>query len=366
VKPWWSGSIVALAAVLLAACGGGSSGGQSTATSSESDSPTATAELDSTAAPESPELRFGVAGFIPPNWPNPSNADWSDLFESFSETGDLIGVYTGWADSPQTEGEIPAVVRTAFEIARQQDLVPVVAIGTTSDSPTGVVPSIDWSNQAQVDRFIATVVAIAETYEPEYLAIGGEVNRLWESDPEAFGAFVAGYRLAYSAAKDASPTTRVFTVFQLEMLRGDAFLAGNSDSREPQWPLIDQFEGALDLVGFTSYPFLDYETPGVIPDGYYAALPEQLGLPVLITEIGWPSAPLAAAPQSTYGGSPEEQTEFVTNIPRLVGPGVEGLLWSFPNDVGTSVSGPFESVALRSNNGTAKPALAAWQSLLNE
>lgn len=352
--------------MLLVACGGGSPDGQSTPTSSESDNPTATIESDSTASPGSPEARFGVAGFIPPNWPNPSNADWSALFESFSETGELVGVYTGWADSPQTEGEMPAVVRTAFDIAGQHDLVPVVAIGTTSDSPTGVVPSVDWSDQAQVDRFIAAVVVIAETYAPDYLAIGGEVNRLWESDPEAFRAFVAGYRLAYAAAREASPKTRVFTIFQLEMMRGDAFLAGNSESREPQWQLIDHFDGAMDLVGFTSYPFLDYETPAAIPDGYYAALPEQLGLPVLITEIGWPSAPLAAAPQSTYGGSPEEQTEFVANIRRLIGPGIEGLLWSFPNDVGTSGSGPFESVALRSNSGAPKPALAAWQSLLNE
>ncbi len=356
---------LAFLAVVVASCGSESSpnGATPDPTASSSTAPASVTPSGSpTAAPE-PGPRYGVAGFVPPNWPSPSNDDWATLFDSFSETGPLIGVYTNWTDSPATEGEVPAVIRTAFDIAGRQDLVPVVALGTASDSPTGVTPTIDWSDQAQVERFLAAVTAVASTYQPEYLAIGGEINRLWESDPAAFDQFMTGYRLAYDAAKVASPETRVFTIFQLEMLRGDAFLAGNSESREPAWRLIDQFAGALDLVGFTSYPFLDFETPSAIPAGYYAELPGQLGLPVLITEIGWPSAPLAAAPGSAYGGSPEEQAEFIETLPALLGPGVEGLLWSFPYDIGAAISGPFESVALRESTGAPKPALAAWQAL---
>lgn len=350
-------------AALLVSCSDGTSTNPSPSTTAAAGGTQTTASPSSEPTSAATELRLGVAGFIPPNWPSPSNDDWATLFASFSETGPLIGVYTNWTDSPAAEGEIPAVIRTAFDIAARQDLVPVVALGVSSDSEGGVTPTIDWSNTAQVGRFLAAVTAVASNYEPEYLAIGGEVNRLWETDPAAFEDFVTGYRLAYDAAKAASPETRVFTIFQLEMLRGDAFLAGNSESREPAWHLIDQFAGALDLVGFTSYPFFDFETPAAIPDGYYAELAIRLGFPVLITEIGWPSAPLAAAPGSTYGGSPEEQSELIEAIPRLIGPGVEGLLWSFPYDIGQGSAGPFESVALREANGTPKPALTTWQAL---
>jgi len=41
---------------------------------------------------------------------------------------------------------------------------------------------------------------------------------------------------------------------------------------------------------------------------------------------------------------------------------VRAELWSFPNDLGSDFGNTaFESVSLRANDGTAKPALAEWQ-----
>jgi hypothetical protein len=34
-----------------------------------------------------------------------------------------------------------------------------------------------------------------------------------------------------------------------------------------------------------------------------------------------------------------------------------------PNDVGDFETAPFKTIALRTNDGTPKPALAAWQTL---
>ncbi len=308
---------------------------------------------------------FGVAGLIPPNWPTPSDDDYATLFASFAETGPLVGVYLNWRDAGAPPGEIPQAVELAFLLRDQQGITPVIAIGATEELGAGQVgPTVDWADPLQRQGFIDVAVAIATTYEAPYLAIGGEVNRLWESSPVDFGAFVDLYRETYDAVKAARPETMVFTIFQLEFMKGEGFLSGHAANREPQWDLVDEFEGKLDLIGFTTYPFFDFHSPADIPADYYTQLADRFDIPIAFTEIGWPSAPLSSAPDSPYGGSPEEQVDFIERLPGLwAGLEVALALWAFPNDVGPSAGPAFETVALRDSTGDPKPALAAWQSL---
>ncbi|MEX2080691.1 MAG: hypothetical protein WEC33_03670 [Dehalococcoidia bacterium] len=306
---------------------------------------------------------FGVAGFIPPNFPDSSSEDYETLFDSFEETGPLFGVYLNWRDEGAQPGEIPEAVRTAFQLAEDKGIVPVVAIGAARDVPGGAVePTVDWDDPAERQGFIAVAVAIATEYEAPYLALGGEVNRLWETSPADFDAFVALYLEAYDAVKAARPETTVFTIFQLEYMKGEGFLSGQAEMREPEWELIEMFEGKLDLVGFTTYPFFDFTSPADIPQDYYREVAERVGKPIALTEIGWPSAPLSSAPMSDYGGSPAEQVEFVERLPVLfAGATVSMAVWAFPYDIGGAIGEAFESVSLRENNGTPKAALEAWQ-----
>lgn len=304
-----------------------------------------------------PATLYGVAGLIPPNHPDPSDADWATLFTQFSETGRLIGVYQGYENAAEP-------VAVAFNLASSEGLIPVVGIGVKRDTPGGgAALTIDPADPAQRQAFIAAVVALAEDHDIEYLLIDTEVDRIHADDPAAFDAFVDLYSETYDAVKAVSPGTKVFTAFQLEELRGEALLTGRD--WEERWHLIDAFGDRLDLVGFTSYPFFDYEDPGVIPGDYYAdAAIHAGGRPIAITELGWPSAPLSSAPQSGYGGSEAEQAAFIQRFGELIeGLEVEIVLWAFPNDVGPGVNPAFEYLSLRTNGGAAKPALAAWQRL---
>lgn len=308
---------------------------------------------------------WGVASVIPPHYPSPAGADYARLFASYTETGTLAGVYLNWADSPADEGGVPRGVASLQQAVASRGIRLVVALGTTRDEGSGLVSTVNWADAAQRQRFMDTVKNVATQIQPPYLAIGVEVNRLWEADPAAFEQFVDGYREAYTVAKRASPGTRVFTVFQLEMMNGKAFLMGGKDARQPEWDLLAKFNGALDAVGFTSYPFLDYDTPAAIPQTYYVDASQKAGLPVVLTELGWPSRPLSSAPDSTFGGSPAEQLQFVQAIPSLLkGSNVRAVLWSFPFDLGQGAPVTFESVALRENDGTEKPALPAWRGVV--
>jgi hypothetical protein len=230
---------------------------------------------------------IGIAGLIPANFPDSSEEDWLNLYESLPETGELLGVYTSWTDSEEAEGEIPGVVDAAFVFAEEYDFIPLVALGTYRDAVIGEVETtITWTDAEQVSRFRQIAVGIAEQYQPSYLALGNEINRHYDHDPHGFTAFVAAYSDIYDAIKDVSPGTLVFTIFQLETLRGAGYLTGTSEGRQSHWELLDMFGVRLDLAVFTTYPYFDYTSPADIPDDYYAAIAERTDLPIAFSEIG--------------------------------------------------------------------------------
>ncbi len=347
----------AVAAVLVAAsCGtsAGSPGAAPTSQGTSAPSPT----------PDGCALQLGVAGLIPPHFPSSSAADWTAMYENLHETGPLLGVYTNWSDSAEKAGQVPGSVATAFGLAPTYGFTPFVALGFTRDvAGGGVASTIDWTDPAQKEQAQQAAVEVARRFEPAYLGLGVEVNRLYESDPAGFDSYVAAYVEIYEAVKAASSSTLVFPVFQLEMTRGGGYLMGDSDTRRPEWSLLERFAGHMDLAAFTTYPFLDFASPVALPDDYYSEIAAHTAVPLAFTEIGWPSAPLSTAPTSEYGGTPDEQAAFVTRLAELTrGLDVRAELWSFPDDLNPDFGNPaFTSVSLRSNDGTPKLALALWE-----
>ena len=203
---------------------------------------------------------------------------------------------------------------------------------------------------------------VAENYHPPYFALGVEVNRFYEEDPASFDAYLSLYAEMYEAIKAASPQTLVFPVFQYEKMRGGVFFSGDRRA-QPEWNLLDKFNGNMDLVAFTTYPFLLYATPADLPIDYYSEIKQYTSQRIAFTEIGWPSEPLSVASDSPFGGSTDEQVEFVQRFFSLTSSlPLELALWSFPHDIGSSFNPAFTSVSLRENDGTPKPALEVWQS----
>ncbi len=311
-----------------------------------------------TAAPRGPQ--YGIAGVIARNFPNSSQGDWEALYTSLSATGDLLGVYTNWSDSDATKGEVPRAVATHFELGKRYNFTPLTGIGAHRDVGAGVEQTVKWTDPADRAKFQQTLVAIAQQYKPAYLFVGNEVNRTFDRDPAAFAGYVEAYLAAYDAIKAVSPNTLVFPVFQYELLLGKAFLMGGSETRKPQWDLLARFGTKMDAIGLTTYPYLDYGLPANVPDNYYTQIATHTKVPVIFTEIGWPSAALPKAPSSEHGGTPQEQEAFVRRFFTLTADvQVKAALWFCPNDI-VNVFPDFGSIALRQVDGTPKPALAAW------
>jgi hypothetical protein len=296
---------------------------------------------------------IGTAGFVPKNYPNSADEDWQALFESLPEYGEWFGVYAGWNDKP--EDGMPKQIHAAFALQKQYGITPIIAIGIEPDSLSQSEADEYFVNNRSA--FVATAQAIAQTYQPSYLALGVEINRLYEKSPNGFEAFVETYMEAYAEIKQASPSTKVFPIFQWDYLRGKATLSGKV--HEKKLELREHFIGKMDVIGYTAYPFLEYNTSDEIPDEYFSEMPFE-GLPILITETGWPSKPIAG-----IEGDEESQKDYLIRL--LSGTKsleVEGMIWVFPHASKLPVGGGlFDNVSMKENDGTPKLVWEYWQAL---
>lgn len=354
--------LLAVFALVLSACAQDDEAG--------TQSPSATIDGDgsATAAPEAPAgPQFGSAGLIPRHFPDSEDADWVAMYEGAPEVGPLIGVYGDWLDDNTSPGEVPTVFRAGYAAAdRFGSFTPVIGLGFANDEPlTGALtPSVDWTNATEVANFTAVATSIAEEYEPGFIVMGAEINRIWEQHPATYDAFVAAWPAIYDAMKAASPGTEIGIGYQLELMRGGGFLTGAP--HEAHWQLLDGVREHADFIAFSTYPYLDYESPDDIPVDYYEEAAAQAGLPVAFSEMGWPSRPLSNFPDSGYGGSEAEQVAFAERFLEMIEPlDVRFALWSFQHDIGTTGGPAFESVAVRENDGTPKPVIEVWRAASN-
>lgn len=296
-------------------------------------------------------FKIGTAGYIPRNFPNSSQEDWVDFFNSVPELGDVFGVYTAWNSPPLDDNGVPDQIRTGVELCRQNGLTPLIAVGYDIHEV-----NTDYF-ELNADAFQKVVLKAVEEYEPDYLSIGVEVNNLYvEHNLELFNEFVQFYNETYDLVKSISPNTKVFTIFQLEYMKGAAYYSGRT--MQPNWFLINSFGDKLDLIGFTVYPSMNYNKLEDLPGDYLTSIKEYTGdKNIIISEMGWPT-------KSEYIiGSEETQVEFlnmVLNASKELN--LEVLIQPFMHDFNVGID-IFEGIGLKNNNGSEKLLYNTWMEL---
>jgi len=161
------------------------------------------------------------------------------------------------------------------------------------------------------------------------------------------------------STKAVSPDTKVGMTFQLEMLKG---LGGNTGWMfVPQWPIVDALVsgGRIDVLGFTSYPYLHHDALADVPADYYDEIAMHWTGPVAFSEIGW-----LAAPHLPYPGDATEQADFVTRSFAATDDfDLAWVNWLFLHDYDGQATLPaFADIGLRGNDGSVvRPADAVWQ-----
>ena len=249
-------------------------------------------------------------------------ADFTDFFVKAKQAGNIIGWAGDWNELNTDNG--PKVV---VELAATYNYTPLIELQFFTQSTDLLLRQLD---DATKQVYKNNAVVFVNKYKLKYLGIGIEVNTLSTKSPADFDAFVQFFNEVYDAIKAKSPDTNVFTIFQLEVMKGlnGGLFGGTNDPDKSQWSLLDRFPKS-DIFAFTTYPSLIYKSPSEIPLDYYSEIQTHTKKPIAFTEIGWHSE----AGPTGWESSEVEQSEFVmTFFDQTKDLKEEFAIWSFMND----------------------------------
>jgi hypothetical protein len=313
-------------------------------------------------APGPRGIDLGVT-WTPIGYVQASPSDLMAFYQGHAAYGTTIAVHRPWRATRASAGQVDGFATQIAGAATTYDFELMAGFGTgpaPQDLTSESEPTNDtWTNAESRAEFCAMAAAWAMAHKPRYLFLGNEMDGYYRDHPEDWPNWVTELAACRDAVHAVSPTTLVFTTFQLEFVKGRARKTG-LPQRPPDWQLIADVEAAVDGIGFTSYPFFEYETPAEIPADYYTEIAQHTTKPVLFSELGW-----IANPAIPYTGSAAEQAAFVDRFFALIGGlDVRYAVYLHENDLPISVlpaASAFYQVGLRDEAGVARPADAAWR-----
>ena len=273
--------------------------------------------------------------------------DFLDFFEKAEQTGNVV-MWAGDWDGLSIDGGAPKVVT---ELASTYDYIPLIEVTYYTQGEGELIRPLTAETR---EAYKNNAVEFAKKYQPKYLGLGIEVNIMYEKSPDDFEEFVVFYNEVYDAVKEVSPNTKIFTVFQLEKMKGLSLWGTEEyDPDKAHWELIDEFKS--EIVAFSTYPGLVYNHPSEIPEDHYTEIKSYTKKPIAFTEIGWHAA---ASPEG-WESSNAEQAEFIKTFFNLTEDlDMKIAVWSFLYD--PDIIEPFNTMGLRRSDGTARPSWDAW------
>jgi hypothetical protein len=286
-----------------------------------------------------------------------NSAQLTSFLASLPSYGELFGVQTGWDVNLDTDG-VPVTVALAFGWTADNGVVVYAGIGA---EPGAVAPAdLDTYWETNAAAFQAAALAIVDTHHPRYLSLGIESNRWHVASADAFADLVAVHRATYDAIKLADPNVQVGAGIQLDYMRGDAERTGQVLTAH--FDVLSMLAGKVDFLAVSAYPWLGMDSPAEVPTTYLSDITDQLDVPLIITETGWPSES-AFVPTATE----QAQVDYLCRLIAVSGDvPLAGIVYGLPFDgdfsaiFGTPV---FDRLGLANADGSPKLVQAVWDEL---
>ncbi len=319
-------------------------------------------DLDGTPDAAGVGFDFGVT-WTPVDYPIPSPTQLTTFYDEHAAYGRMIAVHRPWRESRASAGVPDGFSEQRAAEARTHDFVLMAGFGFTDQPPADLTSDAEptnntWTNQATRVAFCQMASTWASEHHPKYLFLGNEIDSYYRDHAADWPNWVSELAACRDAVHAVSPATLVFTTFQLEFVKGQASRTGVS--RPADWQPVVDVADAVDAIGFTTYPFFEFESPADLPDTYYSEIADHTAKPILFTEIGW-----TANPASPYTGSDTDQVDLIERLFVLTtGIDVRYAAYLAKNDFPTSLIGSgsaFFEIGLRDPSGTPRPADAAWR-----
>jgi len=284
---------------------------------------------------------------------SPKSAQPYDIIDSFKtarSAGNAL-IWSGdWHEFENARGFPTLLVEQSY----LNGLTAIIEVTAFNQSGGQLLRSLDEKTQ---QKYVAGAADFASKYQPRYLGLGIDTDALYASSPANFGKFVKLFDRTYEAVKAVSPGTKIFTVFQLEKMKGlnGGLYGGTDNTSKNLWFLLDKFPRA-DLIAFDTYPGMIYKTPSDIPDDYFTSIKAHTGKPLAINGTGWQSTEGPAG----WPGSEAQQAEYVKVFLARTGDlNPEFSAWSYLYDP-IALAEPFNSMGLLGGDGTPRAAWYIW------
>lgn len=278
--------------------------------------------------------------------------DIIDFFKIAKGAGNTL-VWTGdWKEFEYARGFPTLLVEQCY----LNGLTAVIEVTAFNPSGGKLLRSLDEKTQ---QKYVAGAADFASRYQPRYLGLGADSDALYTRSPADFDKFVKLFDRTYDAVKAVSPSTKIFTSFQLENMKGlnGGLRGGANDPSKNLWSLLAKFPRA-DLIAFHTYPGMVYQTPAELPADYFTGIKAYTTKPLAICGTGWQSAEGV----SGWPGSEALQAEYVQVFFSHSGDlNTEFSVWSYLYDP-VAMAEPFRSMGLLRTDGSPRPAWHVWTS----
>ncbi len=227
-------------------------------------------------------------------------------------------------------------------------------------------------NSPEVKKaFIGFTLRAVKAMNPDYLAIGVELNVLLSNDPAKWIQVKELYRETYHAVKAQYPRLPVFFTTEVLHYKRLAKEARNKDQAGEVADLMKQ----SDVCAMSLYPFMSYDTPRPLPPSFFD-FARTFNKPIAVSESGMTSKDVELkAYKITLRGSEDEQRrftglllktavrdryEFVINFATT---DFEKLCAKLPPPT-DDLARIWAYTGMQTSDKRPKPALATWDSFL--
>lgn len=243
------------------------------------------------------------------------------------------------------------------------------------DKDNQALPS-DWEdrsldNPGVKQAYLNYALQAIEFFDPDFLAIGIEVNLTVNADPGLWDQYRRLHEHVYLALKTDYPDLPVFASFTYPDMKGN-----RDDSAPPEQhqAAVRELLAHTDLLGLSVYPYsYIYGGDGSLPADYFD-LALSYNLPVAITESGMPSQEFTAF-FVNYPFEVQHQTNYMKSMLQLANQhdfrfvinwaaiDFEELLQEIPIFM-RDLARFWVYTGLETGPGCEKPALTIWDAYL--
>ncbi len=206
--------------------------------------------------------------------------------------------------------------------------------------------------------------------QPDWLAIGVEVNILLANNPDAWPAFRQMHKAVYRALKAEHPDQQV--IFSVEAMH---FLGlAGSDAVAQRAAVLDLAQDT-DLIGISLYPHMSNDVPRPLPADwldFMGDLGRAAGKPIGVCESGFTSQDVSLGWFTTLYGTEADQADYMrlllqaadrdrfAFVVNYCSHDFDPLVARLPVEA-AELAKIWEHCGLLTATGTPKPVMAVWQ-----